>query len=157
MSSNHKSPSHKKVIQNSSAINEKTNIQSELREYIKKYVSYDNFLKQQNQKLAEIREKKKSAEEHILYTIKTYNLEDIEINLPDGNLAYNERDSYSPLSISFLKQALINYYSSNPKHQKDNSQAIGIEAVRKAEEMLDYILSQREVKKVSGLKRSFRR
>ena len=132
-------------------------VQTELREYIKKYVGYDNFLKQQNQKLAEIREKKKTVEEHIVYTIKTYDLKGIEINLPDGNLAYTEKESYSPLSIGFLKQALINYYSSNNVGKCDKSGAGGMNAVRKAEEMLEFILSQRDVKKVSTLKRSFHR
>jgi len=122
-------------------------VQYELKEYVKKYVSYDNYLKRQTQKLNEIREKKKSIEEHILYTIKTYRLEEIEINLPDGNLSYSEREQYTPLSISFLKQSLINYYS----HGKMNP----IEATKKADELLEFILNQRESKKITNLKRSF--
>ena len=127
--------------------NNSTKIQQELKEYIKKYVSYDNYLKEQNHKLAEIRERKKGIEEHILYTIKNYRLEGIQINLPDGELSYAERDQHTSLSIGFLKQALNNYYS--------NGRLNPIEATKKADEVLEYILGQRETKKVSSLKRTF--
>ena len=122
-------------------------VQQELKEYIKKYVSYDNYVKQQNQKLTEIREKKRAIEEHILYTIKTYRLENIQINLPDGELSLSERDQHSALSIGFLKQALLNYFSAGTKNP--------IEATKKADECLEYILNQRDTKRVSSLKRTF--
>jgi hypothetical protein len=58
-------------------------VENQLKENIKKYISIDNYIKEQNVKLNEYREMKRSLEENIIYTIKTYDLKDIEINLPD--------------------------------------------------------------------------
>lgn len=124
-------------------------IQNQLKEYIKKYVSLDNFIKEQNAKLSEYREMKRSVEDNILYTIKAYNLKDIEINLPDGKLQYTEKETHSPLSIQFLKNALINYYS-----EKTNNM---VQANQQAEVLLEYILDQREKRIEPTLKRSAKR
>ena len=124
-------------------------VQNQLKEYIKKYVSLDNFIKEQNAKLSEYREMKRSVEDNILYTIKAYNLKDIEINLPDGKLQYTEKETHSPLSIQFLKNALINYYS-----EKTNNM---VQANQQAEVLLEYILDQREKRIEPALKRSTKR
>lgn len=124
-------------------------VQNQLKEYIKKYVSLDNFIKEQNAKLSEYREMKRSVEDNILYTIKAYNLKDIEINLPDGKLQYTEKETHSPLSIQFLKNALINYYS-----EKTNNM---VQANQQAEVLLEYILDQREKRIEPTLKRSAKR
>ena len=120
--------------------------QNQLKENIKKYVSIDNYLKEQNTKLLKYREKKKALESDILYTIKTYSLNDIEINLPDGKLNYVEKETHSPLNIAFLKNALVNYYSENTNNM--------VAATQNAEKLLDYILKQRETKVDMCLKRT---
>jgi hypothetical protein len=124
-------------------------VQNQLKEYIKKYVSLDNFIKEQNAKLSEYREMKRSVEDNILYTIKAYNLKDIEINLPDGKLQYTEKEIHSPLSIQFLKNALINYYSEKTHNM--------VQANQQAEVLLEYILDQREKRIEPALKRSAKR
>ena len=124
-------------------------VQNQLKEYIKKYVSLDNFIKEQNAKLSEYREMKRSVEDNILYTIKAYNLKDIEINLPDGKLQYTEKETHSPLSIQFLKNALINYYSEKTHNM--------LHANQQAEILLEYILDQREKRIEPTLKRSAKR
>jgi hypothetical protein len=124
-------------------------VQNQLKEYIKKYVSLDNFIKEQNAKLSEYREMKRSVEDNILYTIKAYNLKDIEINLPDGKLQYTEKETHSPLSIQFLKNALINYYSEKTHNM--------VQANQQAEVLLEYILDQREKRIEPALKRSAKR
>lgn len=124
-------------------------VQTVLKEYIKKYVSIDNYIKEQNAKLGEYREKKRALEDNILYTIKTHNLQNIEINLPDGKLQYSEKEIHSPLSIHFLKNALVNYYSEKTSNM--------VAATRQAEILLEYILNQRETRVESTLKRSNKR
>jgi hypothetical protein len=124
-------------------------VQNQLKEYIKKYVSLDNFIKEQNAKLSEYREMKRSVEDNILYTIKAYNLKDIEINLPDGKLQYTEKEIHSTLSIQFLKNALINYYSEKTHNM--------VQANQQAEVLLEYILDQREKRIEPALKRSAKR
>jgi hypothetical protein len=122
-----------------------SSFQNQLREQIKKYVSIDNYLKEQNAKLSKYREKKKALEANILYTIKTYNLNDIEINLPDGKLNCVKKEPHTPLNVSFLKTALVNFYS-----EKTNNM---VAATQNAEQLLDYILKQRETKADMCLKR----
>jgi hypothetical protein len=124
-------------------------VENQLKENIKKYISIDNYIKEQNVKLNEYRDMKRSLEENILYTIKTHNLKDIEINLPDGKLQYSEKETHNSLSIQFLKGALINYFS-----QKTNDMIL---ANQNAEILLEYILSQRTTKVESTLKRSRKR
>jgi hypothetical protein len=126
-----------------------SSVQNQLKENIKKYVSIDNYIKEQNAKLAEYREMKRSLEDNILYTIKTYDLKDIEINLPDGKLQYSEKETHSSLSIQFLRNALINYYSEKTKNM--------VLANQHAEMLLEYILNQRTTKLESTLKRSNKR
>jgi len=126
-----------------------SSVENQLKENIKKYISIDNYIKEQNAKLNEYRDMKRSLEENILYTIKTYNLKDIEINLPDGKLQYLEKETHNSLSIQFLKSALINYFS-----QKTNNMIL---ANQNAEVLLEYILNQRSTKIESTLKRSRKR
>ena len=124
-------------------------VENQLKENIKKYISIDNYIKEQNVKLNEYREMKRSLEENIIYTIKTYDLKDIEINLPYGKLQYSEKEMHNSLSIQFLKNALINYYS-----QKTTNMILANE---QAEILLKYILNQRTTKIESTLKRSRKR
>jgi hypothetical protein len=126
-----------------------SSVENQLKENIKKYISIDNYIKEQNLKLNEYRDMKRSLEENILYTIKTHNLKDIEINLPDGKLQYSEKETHNSLTIQFLKGALINYFS-----EKTNNMIL---ANQNAEVLLEYILSQRSTKVESTLKRSRKR
>lgn len=127
------------------------NFQKELRDAIKQYVSLDNYIKIQNAKLSEYRQKKKSIEDHILYTIRTYNLENIEINLPDGQLKYDERQTHSGITLPFLKTALYNYFSNV---EKGNTP---LDAQKKAENCFQFVMDQRETRIVPNLKRNFSR
>jgi hypothetical protein len=126
-----------------------SSIENQLKENIKKYISLDNYIKEQNTKLATYREQKRSLEENILYTIKEYDLKDIEINLPDGKLEYLEKETHSSISIQFLRNSIINYYSEKTKNM--------ILANQQAETLLNYILNQRSTKIEPTLKRSRKR
>jgi hypothetical protein len=126
-----------------------SSIENQLKENIKKYISIDNYIKEQNTKLLKYREQKRSLEESILYTIKEHDLKDIEINLPDGKLEYSEKETHSSISIQFLRNSIINYYSEKTKNM--------ILANQQAETLLNYILNQRSTKIEPTLKRSRKR
>jgi len=124
-------------------------IENELKENIKKYVSVDNYIKQENAKLGEYRTQKKTLEENILYIIKTHNIKNVEISLPDGLLQCVEKETHSPLNVAFLRNAFVSYFSEKTSNM--------INATQNAEELLDHVLKQRETRRDYGLRRISRK
>jgi hypothetical protein len=124
-------------------------VENELKDQIKKYVSVDNYIKQEYARLAEYRTQKKTLENNILHLIKTHDIPNVEINLPDGSLQCIEKETHSALNQTFLKNAFVAYFS-----EKTNNM---IKATQEAEELLDFVLKQRETRKESGLRRVSRR
>ena len=124
-------------------------IENDLKENIKKYVSVDNYIKQENARLAEYRSQKKTLEENILYMIKTHNIKNMEVSLPDGLLQCVEKETHSPLNVAFLRNAFVNYFSEKTTNM--------IKATQNAEELLDYVMKQRETRRDYGLRRISRK
>jgi len=124
-------------------------VETELKEQIKKYVSLDNYIKQEYARLAEYRNQKKTLEHNIMHLIKTHEIPNVEITLPDGYLQCVEKETHSPLNQTFLKNAFVSYFSEKTSNL--------IKATQEAEELLDFVLKQRETRKESGLRRVSRR
>lgn len=123
---------------------------NEFKTNISKYVYYDNYIREYKKKIDPIKNKRKQLHDNILFTIKTNNIPEINIKLPDGKLGYSEKEIIAPLSSNYIKTMITNYFIENIN---DPSQ-IGA-AKEAAEHLINYILNERPVKKTLTLKRQF--
>ena len=120
----------------------------ELKNNLVKYIKVDNNIRLLNSELSKIREEKKSLEDSILYMLRENNMQNIEIKIPDGVIQYVEKDTTSPISVFYIKNTLMNYFT-----EQDNDITI---ATKKTNHLLKYILEHRQSKKSYSLKRSKR-
>ena len=120
----------------------------ELKNNLIKYVKVDNNIRTLSNELSKMREEKKSIEDSILYVLRENNMQNIEIKIPDGIIQYNEKDTTSPMSVIFIKNTLMNYFT-------EQGNDINM-ATKKTNDLLKYILEHRQTKKNYSLKRSKR-
>lgn len=120
----------------------------ELKNNLVKYIKVDNNIRLLSSELSKIREEKKSLEDSILYMLRENNMQNIEIKIPDGVIQYVEKDTTSPISVFYIKNTLMNYFT-----EQDNDITI---ATKKTNHLLKYILEHRQSKKSYSLKRSKR-
>ena len=120
----------------------------ELKNNLVKYIKVDNNIRLLSNELSKIREEKKSLEDTILYVLRENNMQNIEIKIPDGVIQYVEKDTTSPISVFYIKNTLMNYFT-----EQDNDIII---ATKKTNHLLKYILEHRQTKKSYSLKRSKR-
>ena len=118
----------------------------ELKNNLIKYIKVDNNIRLLSNELSKIREEKKSLEDSILYVLRENNMQNIEIKIPDGVLQYVEKDTTSPISVFYIKNTLMNYFT-----EQDNDINM---ATKKTNHLLKYILEHRPTKKSFSLKRS---
>lgn len=121
----------------------------QLKEDIRNYVSLDDYLRRQNDKLKEYKDRKKYYEERIISTIGNRGIQDININLPGGSLQFVNRENNAPINIGYLTQILSQYFARDIIDPA--------EAERKAQHCLDFILTNREKRQSQYLKRNFNR
>ena len=121
-----------------------------LKETISKYVYYDNYIREYEKKIDPIKNKRKQLHDEILFTIKTNNIPELNVKLPDGCIGYIEKDTTSPLNISFVTSTITNYFMENIK---DPSQ-IKL-AQQKALDLVNYIMDNRQTKTNYSLRRTF--
>jgi len=121
-----------------------------VRNELRRYIVYDNEIRKRNAETAVLRQKRKASEDAVLAYIQTQQLRDMEVKLPDGMLVYKEREVAGSLSPSFLREALVNFYTNENK-------STPAYAARYAETVLQFIMRQRSenVRKVPCLKRTF--
>jgi len=86
----------------------------------------------------------------ILFTVKTNNIPELNVKLPDGTLGYIEKDVIAPLNNQYIKTMITTYFMENTK---DPSKITA--AQETAQNLIDYILESRPVKKTTTLKRHF--
>jgi hypothetical protein len=118
----------------------------ELKNNLIKYIKVDNNIRLLSNELSKIREEKKSLEDSILYVLRENNMQNIEIKIPDGVLQYVEKDTTSPISVFYIKNTLMNYFT-------EQGNDINM-ATKKTNHLLKYILEHRPTKKSFSLKRS---
>lgn len=123
---------------------------NEFKNNISKYVYYDNYIREYKKKIDPIKNKRKQLLDNIIYTIKTNNIPDINIKLPDGKLGYVEKEVIAPLNSVYIKTMITNFFMENINDPKQIAAAKDT-----SEELINYILNGRTVKKTLTLKRQF--
>jgi|LakMenEpi03Aug12_release.lakeMendotaPanAssembly.Ray.scaffolds.fasta_scaffold939565_2 hypothetical protein len=123
---------------------------NELKDNISKYVYYDNYIREYKKKIDPIKNKRKQILDNIIYTIKMNNIPQLNVKLPDGNLGCIEKEIIAPLNNVYIKTMITNYFMENIN---DPNQIKAAQDT--AENLIDYILNGRPVKKTLTLKRKY--
>jgi hypothetical protein len=73
---------------------------------IQQWVSYDNQLKQLNEKIKELREKRNTVEEKITTYASSNNLSNSNVEISDGKLKFVNTKVPEPLTFKYLEKTL---------------------------------------------------
>jgi len=123
---------------------------NEFKNTISKYIYYDNYIREYKKKIDPIKNKRKQLSDNIIYSIKTKNISDVNIKLPDGKLGCVEKEVIAPINSVYIKTMITNFFMENINDPKQ------IEAAKNtSQELINYILNGRPVKKTITLKRQF--
>lgn len=76
-----------------------------LEENIKKWVEYDSLIKNHNEKIKSLREKRQQVENAIHRTVDTYEKKPV-INISDGTLKFAKTNIQQPLSYRLIENSL---------------------------------------------------
>lgn len=106
---------------------------------IKQWVIIDNEIKNKNDALKELREKKNNLNQEINNYIENNNLNNSIIQISDGTLKYNSVKTSQPLTFRFVRECLTNC----------------IEDEKTIEYLMNYIKEHREIKEHNELKRYY--
>ena len=104
---------------------------------IKNWLLLDNKIKELNQKINELREKKNSYKNHIYQHITNNNLNNATIKIGNDYLKFVETKQSTPISYKFLIEALKNCLTDE----------------NDIENIINYIKTNRESKIINDIKR----
>tara|TARA_B100001758_G_C18416918_1_gene620892 strand:- start:17165 stop:17509 length:345 start_codon:yes stop_codon:yes gene_type:complete len=76
------------------------------KEHIKQWVTIDNNIRNSNNEIKQMREKRTDINNNIIRYIETNQLTDSTIQLSDGYLKFNSQKNYAPLTFQFLQDTL---------------------------------------------------
>jgi hypothetical protein len=112
---------------------------SSFEDSIKNWVYIDNQIKNLQDKVKELRDKKSDEEFKIFNYAEENNLQKAVIEISDGKLKFTENKSTNPLSLKFLEKCL-NEIINNPETVK---------------QIMNYIKNNRETKSEISIKRLY--
>ena len=104
---------------------------------IQQWVSLDNQLKQINEKVKDLRDKRNDLEENITSYASENNLSNATVKIGDGRLKFTNTKVQEPLTFKYLEKSLSEMV-------KNESQV---------KQMVDYIKRNRDIKTVSHVER----
>jgi hypothetical protein len=106
---------------------------------IQQWVSLDNQMKQLNDKIKELREKKNNLNEDIFRHVETTNLSNSSIQISDGKLKFYQIKETQPLTFKYLESCLREIIKNEDQVNK----------------IVEYIKNKREIKYVPEIKRLY--
>ena len=105
---------------------------------VKEWVQLDTKLKELNDEVKRLRDMRNEKQKDVISYVQT--MERVpKLEISDGFLSFVETKVYTPLSYTFLEQCLVKKMGE-----------------KQAEEMIEYIKSERQVKTESEIRRGFR-
>jgi hypothetical protein len=108
-----------------------------LEENVKKWVLFDNKIKEITNELKQLRSEKIKYNKCILDYISNNNLDNATIKINDGKLRFVNINYSQPLTYKYIYDCLNKYYRDD----------------KKATEIIDYIKSHRDIKNIKEIKR----
>lgn len=112
------------------------NTKEELVGHIKKWIEYDNEIKNLQKILKEKRENKKSLTSQLIDVMKNHEIDCFDVN--DGKILYTKNKIKSPINKNTLLKTLQNYFSDNSVNTED---------------LTKFILDNREIKVTENIKK----
>lgn len=106
-------------------------------ESIKSWVSIDNKIKEYNDELRELRQKRNSLSEHVYEHVNSNNLNHATVEISDGKLKFQSVKVTQPITIKFIKKCLEDCISNEEQVEK----------------IMEYIKDTRETKYIDDIKR----
>ena len=83
-----------------------SNIPKTLVSDIKNWISYDNYLKENNKKIKSVKDNKNKLESNILRTMKSHNLMNTKFKIGSGSVHFKESVTTPSLSFKFIEDSL---------------------------------------------------
>ena len=111
-----------------------------LQENVKNWVLIDNNIREINEKLKHLREKRDNYNNNIIRYLKDNNLDNPTIKINDGILKFTDTNYNQPLTFKYLEECCKEYFHS------DNE----------ANNFIKFIKSQRQQKNVKEIKRIYK-
>jgi hypothetical protein len=124
-----------------------SSIKEDLKENIKKYIQYDDYINKINEKLKPLVQKKNKLHKDILFMIKSNNIPKLKVDLPDSVLEYEVNERPQAINQNYVKQSIMNYYMLDANATNINKRKL------KAERLINYIMDNREIKISTKLER----
>lgn len=106
---------------------------------IKSWVSLDNQIKQQNEKIQLLKEERSEIGNSINRFIEDKNLQNAVVQISDGKLRFTTTKIAQPLTFKYIEQCLGEI----------------IKDVDQVDKIINYIKSKREIKLNSDIKRTY--
>jgi len=109
-------------------------------EHVKRWVLLDTHIKTINEKTKVLRDERSNLTESICRYLDESNMKNKKISIPDGEIYIYEKKDYSPLTFTFLEEALGKII-----YSKDH-----------VDHILGHIKKQREIKTSMELRRTYK-
>ena len=107
---------------------------------VKQWVMIDNQIKQNSEKVKELRKQRSHLTTKIFSYAEENNLENAVIEISDGKLKFQQNKQTTPLTFKFLEECLIEC----------------IQNEEQVKQIIKFVKSKREFKYVSDIKRFYR-
>ena len=122
---------------------------SDLLNNIKKYVKYDNYIREEEKKLKNIKKKRDEYSEKILNNIIKNKLSDNDIRVGNSKITCKESKNLTTLNQKFIKENIRNYFKEHYTKMSD------VDQEKISNDIFEYILNSRKITKKLSLKRIF--
>lgn len=106
---------------------------------IKEWVTIDNKIKQYNDEIKNLRNKKNEITDEINHYVEENEMKQAIVNISDGRLKFQTSKVTQPLTLKFLKECLMDCMNDEENVEK----------------IINYIKEQRDVKYVDEIKRYY--
>ena len=115
------------------------NTRAEFISNIQKWVMIDSQIKLINEKMKKAREMKHTLLENVIKYVETNNIENVKIEISDGELKFYEKREYQPITFGYVEESL-------GKIIPDKTQVSYI---------MNYLRENREVKTSKDIRRNY--
>lgn len=111
----------------------------ELETNIKSWVTYDNKMRDLNEEINKLKEKKTELSNNIIQYATSNNIKNNIIGLTDGHLKFINTKQHQTLTFKFLEECSLLYFNNNDT----------------TEEFIKFVKSKRNTTEVESIKRIF--
>ena len=81
---------------------------------IRSWVDIDNSIRQRREKLKGLVDRRNDIENDIVVYVQSHSLENMNVNVSDGNIRFTNKNTYQNISMKVLKELLNEYFMQHP-------------------------------------------